>query len=62
LGLVTLLLAKVLHRVDALSSCGVAAIVCVAMGGAFDFDWHLPVVGLVGGWCAGLAAGPGPST
>ncbi len=56
LGLVTLSLAKVLRRVDALSSCAVAAVVCWAVGGAFDFDWHLPVVGLVGGWCAGLAA------
>jgi hypothetical protein len=33
----------------------VAAVVCWAVGGAFDFSWHLPVVGLVGGWCAGLA-------
>jgi O-Antigen ligase len=57
LGLVALSLTKVLHRVDALSSCAVAALVCVAVGGAFDFDWHLPVVGLVAGWCAGLAGG-----
>ncbi len=48
-------LAKVVHRFDVLSSCAVAALVCVAVGGAFDFDWHLPVVGLLAGWCAGLA-------
>jgi len=53
---VTLSLAKVLPRLNALSSCAVAAVVCWAMGGAFDFGWHLAVVGLVGGWCAGLAA------
>jgi O-Antigen ligase len=56
LGLVGLSLAKALRRVSPLSSCAVAAVVCWAVGGAFDFDWHLPVVGLVGGWCAGLAA------
>jgi hypothetical protein len=61
LGLVTLSLAKVLRRVDPLSSCAVAAVVCWSVGGAFDFSWHLPVVGLVGGWCAGLAARPAVS-
>lgn len=55
LGLVALSLARVLRRVDLLSSCAVAAVVCWAVAGAFDFDWHLPAVGLVGGWCAGLA-------
>jgi hypothetical protein len=55
LGLVALSLARALHRIDRLLSCAVAAVVCWAVGGAFDFSWHLPVVGLVGGWCAGLA-------
>jgi hypothetical protein len=56
LAFVALSLAQLLRRVDPLSSCAVAAVVCWAVGGAFDFDWHLPVVGLLGGWCAGLAA------
>jgi O-Antigen ligase len=56
LGLVAVSLVKVLRRVDVLSSCAVAALVCWAVAGAFDFDWHLPAVGLLGGWCAGLAA------
>jgi hypothetical protein len=55
LGLVALSLAKALCRIDPLLSCAVAAVVCWAVGGAFDFSWHLPVVGLTGGWCAGLA-------
>jgi O-Antigen ligase len=55
LGVVALSLAKALRRTGPLSSCAVAAVVCWAVGGAFDFSWHLPVVGLVGGWCAGLA-------
>jgi hypothetical protein len=57
LGLVAVSLAKALRRVDLLSSCAVAAVVCWAVAGAFDFDWHLPFVGLLGGWCAGLAVG-----
>ncbi len=56
MAFVALSLAKSLRRVDPLSSCAVAAVVCWAVGGAFHFDWHLPVVGLLGGWCAGLAA------
>jgi hypothetical protein len=55
LGLVAVSLAKALRRVDLPSSCAVAAVVCWAVAGAFDFDWHLPAVGLLGGWCAGLA-------
>jgi hypothetical protein len=53
---VALSLTKALRRVDPLSSCAVAAVVCWAVGGLFDFSWHLPVLGLLGGWCAGLAA------
>ena len=55
LGLVALSQVRALRRLDVLSSCAVAAVVCWAVAGAFDFDWHLPVIGLMGGWCAGLA-------
>ena len=55
LGLVALSLVRALRRLDVLSSCAVGAVVCWAVAGAFDFDWHLPVIGLMGGWCAGLA-------
>jgi hypothetical protein len=47
---------RVVRRTDLLASCAAAALVCFAIGGAFDFDWHLSVVGLLGGWCVGLAA------
>lgn len=47
------------RRFDVLSSCACAALACCAVGGAFDFDWHLTVVGFLGGWCAGLAARTG---
>jgi O-antigen ligase len=47
---------RAVRRVDALSSCACAALVCCAVGGAFDFDWHLPFVGFLCGMCAGLAA------
>ena len=47
---------RVVRRSDALSSCACAALVCCAVGGAFDFDWHLVVVGFLAGWCVGLAA------
>ena len=47
---------KAVRRFDALSSCACAALVCCAVGGAFDFDWHLPFVGFLCGVCAGLAA------
>ena len=59
-GLVAFSLAKAFRRTGPLSSCAVAAVVCWAVGGLFDFSWHLPVVGLVGGWCAGLAIASGP--
>ena len=58
LGVVALLtfsLVRALRRTGPLSSCAVAAVVCWAVGGAFDFSWHVPVLGLLGGWCAGLA-------
>jgi O-antigen ligase len=44
------------RRVDVLSSCACATLVCFAVGGAFDYDWHLTFLGFLGGWCAGLAA------
>jgi hypothetical protein len=60
IGLLLLLTAgtavfKAIRRFDVLSSCACAALVCCAVGGAFDYDWHLTFVGFLGGWCAGLA-------
>jgi hypothetical protein len=49
-------LVRVVRRVDVATSCATAALVCWAVGGAFDFDWHLPFIGLLGGWVAGMAA------
>ena len=37
-----------------------AALVCGAVGGVFDFDWHLPFVGFVLGCCVGLAVRADP--
>ncbi len=51
---------RAVGRVDVLSSCACAALVCGAVGGAFDFDWHLPFVGFVLGCCVGLAARADP--
>jgi hypothetical protein len=56
LGLAALAVMRTIRRVDVVSSCAAAAFVCWAVAGGLDFDWHLPVVGLLGGWCAGLAA------
>jgi hypothetical protein len=55
LVLAGLSLVRAVRRVDLVTSCATAALVCWAVGGAFDFDWHLPFVGLLGGWVAGLA-------
>jgi hypothetical protein len=49
-------LVRVIRRANVATSCATAALVCWAVGGAFDFDWHLPFIGLLGGWVAGLAA------
>ena len=46
---------RVVRRFDVLSSCATSALVAWAVGGAFDFDWHLTFVGFLGGWCVGLA-------
>jgi O-Antigen ligase len=56
LGVVAYSLMRVVARFDALATSSLAALVCFAIAGAFDFDWHLPIIGLLGGWCAGLAA------
>lgn len=48
-------LARVLRRFDTLSSCALGALVALGVAGAFDFDWHLSFLGLIGGWVAGLA-------
>ncbi len=55
LALSALAVVRVVRRHDLLASCAVGALVCWAVAGAFDFDWHLSVVGLLGGWCCGLA-------
>jgi O-antigen ligase len=47
---------RVVRRTDLLASCAAAALVCFAIAGVFDFDWHLSFVGLLGGWCVGLSA------
>jgi O-Antigen ligase len=56
LSLCALAVVRAVRRHDLLASCAVAALACWAVAGAFDFDWHLSVVGLLGGWCCGLAA------
>jgi hypothetical protein len=47
---------RAIRRFDVMSSCACATLVCFAVGGAFDYDWHLAFLGFLGGWCAGLAA------
>jgi O-Antigen ligase len=59
LGAVGASVARTVRRSDLRSTCAVSALVCLAIGGAFDFDWHLSWIGLLGGWCAGLAARQG---
>jgi hypothetical protein len=49
----------IVRRRDLMTSCAVAGLVCWAVAAGFDFDWHLPVVGLLGGWLAGLSAAGG---
>jgi hypothetical protein len=48
-------LVRVVRRVDVATSWATPPQVCWG-GGAFDFDWHLPFIGLLGGWVAGMAA------
>jgi hypothetical protein len=47
---------RVVRRFDVVSSCACAALVCGVVAAAFDYDWHLTFVGLLLGWCAGLAS------
>ena len=49
-------LGGIVRRRDVMTSCAVAGLVCWGVAAGFDFDWHLPVVGLMGGWLAGLGA------
>jgi O-antigen ligase len=60
IGVTLLLLAAVavarsVRRTDVGTSCALGALVAFALGGAVDFDWHLPAIALMGGWVAGLA-------
>jgi O-antigen ligase len=57
LGFAALAVLRTIRRNDVLTSSAAAACMCLAIAGGLDFDWHLPVVGLLGGWCTGLAAG-----
>jgi len=47
-------LAGSVRRRDVMTSCAVAGLVCWAVAAGLDFDWHLPVIGLLGGWLGGL--------
>ncbi len=47
---------RVARRVDVLSSCATSGLLCCAVVGVLDFDWHLTFVGFLGGWCLGLAS------
>jgi len=43
------------RRESLMASCACAALAAFAVAGAFDFDWHLPALGLVAGWVTALA-------
>jgi O-antigen ligase len=60
LALAVTALFRAVRRVDVLTSCAVGALVCLAVAGVVDFDWHLSFLGLLGGWVAGLAMRPSP--
>lgn len=47
--------ASIARRGDGLQAGATAALAAVAMGGFFDFSWHLPAVGIVAGWIAALS-------
>lgn len=57
-----LALASCIRRRDDLSACAAAAVVAFGLAGGVDFVWHLPALGLLGGWAAGLAARPPPGS
>lgn len=52
--------ARSVRRTDVGSSCALGALIAFALCGAFDFDWHLPMIALMGGWVAGLAGNATP--
>lgn len=49
--------ARLVRRYDVVASCAVGALVCWAVVGALDFDWHIPIFGLLGGCAVSFAAG-----
>jgi O-antigen ligase len=55
LALSAIAIGTTVRRRDVASSCAVGALVAFAVGGAVDFDWHLPMIALVGGCVAGLS-------
>jgi O-antigen ligase len=55
LVLLIVAVAKSVRRTDVATSCALGALIVFAFCGAFDFDWHLPMIVLLGGWVAGLA-------
>ncbi|HWE67887.1 MAG TPA: O-antigen ligase family protein [Acidimicrobiales bacterium] len=59
LGLSACSVAWGVRRVNVATSCAAAALVAFAVTGAFDYDWHVPALALIGGWVAGLAGPPG---
>ena len=48
-------LVAVARRRDLPSSCAVAALVAFVVAGAFDYDWHVPALGLLAGLAAAIA-------
>ena len=56
LALAVISVIRVARRSDVLSSCATSALVCWAVGAAFDFDWHLTFVGFLGGGVSGWPA------
>lgn len=54
-------LASCMTRRDPATSCALGAVIAFALAGGVDFVWHLPALGLLGGWAAGLAAQPPPT-
>jgi len=47
-------IARSVRRTNLLASCATGALIVFVVAGVFDFGWHLPALGLVGGWAAGL--------
>jgi len=56
LAVVALAVARGVRRADVATSCATGALVAFAVGGAFDYDWHLPAIAMVGGVVAALAS------